>query len=75
MKPKIPTADSIFAEFEMAKRFNNAVNLEDTVKANENFFIGKQWEGVNANGLPTPQFNFLKRVVLFQVASILSDNI
>lgn len=35
----------------------------------------KQWEGVESNGLPTPVFNFLKRVTLFQVASITTDNI
>ena len=35
----------------------------------------KQWEGVKANGLPTPVFNFLKRVVLFTVASVTSDNL
>lgn len=35
----------------------------------------KQWEGVQSNGLPTPVFNFLKRVVLFTVASNTSDNI
>ncbi|MDY6041843.1 MAG: hypothetical protein SPI81_08035, partial [Candidatus Faecousia sp.] len=37
-------------------------------------FIGNQWEGVQSNGLPTPVFNFLKQVVLFQVATITSDN-
>lgn len=75
MANKTPTADSIFKEYDKAKQFNSQIQLEDTVRSNENFFIGKQWEGVQANGLPTPQFNFLKRVVLFQVASILSDNI
>ena len=35
----------------------------------------KQWEGVNANGLPTPVFNILKRVVGFIVASITTDNL
>lgn len=35
----------------------------------------KQWEGVQANGLPTPQFNILKRVVGFIVATITTDNI
>lgn len=35
----------------------------------------KQWEGVRANGNPTPTFNFLKRVTLFQVATVSSDNI
>lgn len=35
----------------------------------------KQWEGVEANGLPTPQINILKRVVGFTVASITTDNL
>ena len=35
----------------------------------------KQWEGVDSNGLPTPQFNFLKRVVGFVIANITTDNI
>lgn len=35
----------------------------------------KQWEGVEANGLPTPQFNILKRVVGFIVATITTDNV
>lgn len=65
----------VWNEYEKGVKFNNAINLNDTVEANENFFIGKQWEGVESNGLPTPVFNFLKRVTLFQVASITSDNI
>ena len=35
----------------------------------------KQWEGVQSNGLPTPVFNFLKRVVLFSVANVSTDNL
>jgi len=65
----------IWNEYEKGVKFNNAINLNDTVETNENFFVGKQWEGVESNGLPTPVFNFLKRVTLFQVASVTSDNI
>lgn len=72
---KKPTAESVFKEHDKSVKFKNQIGLYDTVRENENFFIGKQWEGVELNGLPNPQFNFLKRVVLFQVASILSDNI
>jgi hypothetical protein len=74
-KTNNPTADSIFREYDRGKGFNSQINLEECVETNENFFIGKQWDGVSSNGLPTPVFNFLKRIVLFQVASILSDNI
>lgn len=62
-------------EYDAGLRFNQGVKLYDTVQTNENFFIGKQWEGVQSNGLPTPVFNFLKRVVLFSVANISTDNL
>lgn len=72
---KTPTHQQINKEFEKAFSFNQQIGLYDTVKVNEDFFIGKQWEGVQSNGLPTPMFNFLKQVVLFQVATITSDNL
>lgn len=72
---KMPTHESVWKEYEKGLGFNTQINLYDTVETNENFFIGKQWEGVQANGLPTPVFNFLKRVTLFSVASITSDNL
>lgn len=65
----------VSAEYEAGARFNRGINLYDTVQTNENFFIGKQWEGVKANGLPTPVFNFLKRVVQFSVANVSTDNL
>lgn len=74
MSEKI-TAESIFKEYDKMTGFNTGMDLYETVKANENMFIGKQWEGVESNGLPTPVFNFLKRVTLFTVASITSDNL
>lgn len=64
----------IWEMFEASNRFNQSIGLYDTVRTNENYFIGNQWEDVEANGLPTPVFNFLKRVTLFQVATITSDN-
>lgn len=69
------TPEKIWQEYEKCRGFNTQINLDHTVEENENFFIGKQWEGVVSNGLPTPIFNFLKRVTLFQVASITSDNL
>lgn len=74
-KMKTPTYEEINRKFEKAFDFNQQIGLYDTVQVNEDFFIGKQWEGVQANGLPTPTFNFLKQVVLFQVATITSDNL
>lgn len=69
------TPQSVFAEYNAGLQFCEGIDLYDTVQVNENFFIGKQWEGVQSNGLPTPVFNFLKRVVLFSVANISTDNL
>lgn len=72
---KKPTPELVSKRYDKGVMFNTQINLYDTVTENENFFIGKQWEGVEANGLPTPVFNFLKRVTLFQIATISSDNL
>lgn len=69
------TPQQVCREYEAGLRFNQGIGLYDCVQTNENFFIGKQWEGVQANGLPTPVFNFLKRVVLFSVANVSTDNL
>ena len=71
----MPDVASAWKLYEDSERFNSAIGLYDTVRVNENFYIGKQWEGVRSNGLPTPQFNFLKRVVGFIVATITTDDV
>ena len=74
-KFKIPTKEEIWKRFEKGYAFNQQIGLYDQVTVNENFFIGNQWEGVEANGLPTPTYNMFKRVINFQVSTITSDNL
>ena len=69
------TPQRVAKEYDAAIKFNNGIDLYDCVNTNENFFLGRQWEGVQSNGLPTPVFNFLKRVVLFSVANVSTDNL
>ena len=71
----IPTNEEIWKRFEKGYGFNEQIGLYDQVTVNENFFIGNQWEGVEANGLPTPTYNMFKRVINFQVSTITSDNL
>lgn len=73
-KQKIPTNEEIQKRYEKAYSFNQQIGLYDTVKVNEDFFIGNQWEGVESNGLPTPTYNMFKRIINFQVSTITSDN-
>lgn len=71
---KEPGYEKVYKRYSKGVTFNNQIDLYDTVTNNENFFIGKQWEGVKSNGNPTPVFNVLKRVTHFQVAKITADN-
>lgn len=70
-----PTPAVAWEFYDRGLAFNSQIKCEENVKVNRNFYIGKQWEGVEANGLPTPQINILKRVVGFIVASITTDNV
>ena len=70
-----PTPDSVFKEYEAGLGFNSKINLNEIVEQNENFYIDKQWDGVQTNGNSTPTMNYCKRTVSFSVATILSDNI
>ena len=70
-----PDHESAWKLLEKGQEFNQSIRLEETVKVNENFYIGKQWEGVEANGQPTIQENYLKRVVGFTTATVTTDNI
>lgn len=74
-KFKVPTHEEIWKRFEKGYNFNEQIGLYDQVTVNENFFIGNQWEGVEANGLPTPTYNMFKRVINFQVSTITSENL
>lgn len=74
-KYNIPTHEQIMKNFEKGCGFNEQIGLFDQVTVNENFFIGNQWDGVEANGLPTPTYNMFKRVINFQVSTITSDNL
>lgn len=55
MTPNIAPAE-IWAEYEQGKSYNQLsdVDLYNTVRQNENFYIGKQWEGVRAPDLDKP---------------------
>ena len=68
------TPELLWQKYEAGSEYNDHLKLPETVKVNENMFIGRQWDGVNANGLPTPVFNFLKQTVMFKVSTITSDN-
>ncbi len=69
------TAERIWEEYRQAVAYNQSLELDSQVRQNENFYLGRQWEGLNAPDLDKPVLNFLKRVVAYFVAMIVTDNV
>ena len=55
--------------------YKTRLDLYNKVKQQENFFLSKQWEGVNAPDLPKPNLNFIKRVVNYLISVLVVDDI
>jgi hypothetical protein len=61
--------------FEAGKKYNNSLTppYYDTVDANLEFYAGNQWRNLDADNMPKPVFNIIKRVVQFMVAQLISS--
>lgn len=70
--------DSVTAawrEYEAGKAYKRRIGLYDTVRENERFYRGEQWNATPPKGLPAPVFNLVKRTVDFLINSILSGKV
>ena len=67
--------EEIFQEYQKGVDYKSRIGLYETVQQNENFYLGKQWEGVNAPDLDKPVFNVLGRVLSYFLSTIVSDDV
>lgn len=68
----------IMEEMEKGIRQNQRLTengLYEDVEQYENFYAGRQWEGVNAPNLEKPVLNFTYRVVSYCISMLVSDDI
>ncbi|MBP1553309.1 MAG: hypothetical protein J6B21_04060, partial [Oscillospiraceae bacterium] len=69
------SAAEIWHKYEKDRSYKNSINLYDRVKQQENFFIGRQWEGVKAPDLPKPVLNVVKRVTNYLISVLVVDDV
>ncbi len=69
------TAESVWKEYQRGVDYNNRIDLYSRVRTNENFFIGRQWEGLSVTTLDPLIFNVLRRVVNLFISMLVSDDI
>ena len=67
--------EQVWREYQRGVDYNNRIDLYDRVKTNENFFVGRQWEGLNVTTLDPLIFNVLRRVVNLFISMLVSDDI
>ena len=62
-------------QYEKGKEHKRRIGLYETVKKNERFYRGEQWQYGEGKDLPRPVFNIIQRVISFLVCSVASANI
>ena len=65
----------IWDEYLAGENYHQQIKLSETVKQNEKFYSGDQWDGVNAPDLEKPVINIFKRAVTYIGSQIISDDI
>lgn len=65
----------IWKDYNKLTEYVREKDLYNIVKTNENFYDGRQWEGVKAENLPKPVVNILQRVVKYMIATLASNDI
>ena len=69
------TPEEIYKEYTDDNAYKSGLDLYDNVKRNNNFYHGKQWEGLNAPSLEKPVFNVVKPSVNYLTSMLITDDI
>ncbi len=69
------TQTKAWEQYENGKDYKRRLGLYETVRKNERFYRGEQWQYGEGKDLPRPVFNIIQRVINFLVCSVASANI
>ena len=68
MKPDL--REEIIEKYTRGKLYIDKINLVDETKKNYNFYLGKQWEGMETGGEILPMYNFIKPTVKYKTSTV-----
>ncbi len=69
------TQNISWRQFEAGRDYNRRIGLYENVTSCERFYRGDQWHSVAKGPLPTPVFNYIRRITDFLVAQVASNNV
>lgn len=76
MTRKIATQpEDVFKEYDKGKNYKSSIGIYETTERNQNFYLGDQWNGVNAPDIEKPVLNILRQAVDYYVSMLVSDDI
>ena len=62
-------------QYEAGKDYKRRIGLYETVRRNERFYRGDQWQSGEGGDLPRPVFNVIRRVIDYLICSVASTNL
>ena len=69
------TSKEVFEKYRRDTRYKSNLELYDKIEQQENFFIGRQWVGLNAPDLEKPVINVTKRVTNYEISVLLVNDV
>jgi len=69
------TSSMVFDKYHNDTKYKSNLELYEKVEQQENFFIGRQWEGLNAPDLEKPVINVVKRVTNYLISVLLVNDV
>ena len=68
------TYKNTWQQYEAGREYKRRIGLYETVRRNERFYRGDQWNG-NSSDLPHPVFNLTRRITDHLVGSVLPGDL
>ena len=62
-------------QYEAGKDYKRRIGLYETIRQNERFYRGQQWQLGEGTELPRPVFNIVRRIIDYLVCSVASANL
>ncbi len=62
-------------QYEAGKEYKRRIGLYETIRQNERFYRGDQWQNGESSEIPHPVFNIIRRVMDYLISSVCSADL
>lgn len=73
MKSTVTTA--AWRQYEAGREFKRRIGLYETVRQNDRFYRGEQWQSGEGRDLPRPVFNIIRRIADYLISNVAENDL